>query len=245
MIQLAGAVEEAGWDGLFLWDHLLRPESNEILDTWVTLSSVATVTERIRIGPLVTPLARRRPMKLAREVLTVDLLSQGRITLGLGLGVDSGGELSRLGEVTDAKTRGAMLDQGADIVARLLEGELVVDVGDHYTVDGVMLEPRTVQQPRPPLWFAARADALKPVRRAARFEGLFPIEMDSDQFRRALDEIVAIRGSLDGFDVCVKAEIDGSSPAFAGREATWLLQSWPAVADLDQLFDVVTRGPAR
>lgn len=245
MIQLAGAVEEAGWDGLFLWDHLLRPESNEILDTWVTLSALATVTERIRIGPLVTPMARRRPLKLAREVLTLDLLSQGRITLGLGLGVDSGGELSRLGEATDPRTRGAMLDHGADILAQLLEGEMVVEVGDHYTVDGVVLEPRTVQRPRPPFWFAARADALKPVRRAARFEGLFPINMDTDQLRRALDEIVKIRGSLDGFDVCVKAEIDGSPPAFAGSEATWLLQSWPAVADLDHLFDVVMRGPSR
>jgi len=244
-MQLASAVEEAGWDGLFLWDHILRPESNEILDTWVTLAAVATATERIRLGPLVTPIVRRRPLKLAREVLTVDLLSLGRITLGLGLGVDTAGELSRLGEITDLKTRGAMLDQGADILADLLAGEMVVDVGGHYDVDGVLLEPRPVQRPRPPFWFAARGDAMKPVRRAARFEGLFPVDMNTDQFRRALDEIVAIRGSLDGFDVCVKAEIDGSPPPYAELGATWLLQSWPAVADLDKLFDMVMRGPAR
>jgi len=69
--------------------------------------------------------------------------------------------------------------------------------------------------------------------------------MDGDQFRRALDEIATIRGSLDGFDVCVKAEVDGSPPSYAELDATWLLQSWPAVPDLDNLFDAVMRGPAR
>ncbi len=243
LIQLATAVEECGWDGLYLWDHVLRPESNEIADTWVSLAVIAMATERVRLGPMVTPVARRRPIKLAREVLTVDLLSQGRLTLGMGLGVDSGGELSRFDEITDARTRGAMLDQGADILADLLAGETVVDVGGHFTVDGVSLEPRPAQQPRPPFWFAARAGSLKPVRRAARFDGMFPIDMDADQFRRALDEIVSIRGSLEGFDICVNAGPGGDPEPFAADHATWLLQSFPAVVDLDRLFDRVSHGP--
>ena len=168
LVDLARAVEESGWDGLFLWDHVLRQESNEILDPWVMFGAIATATERIRIGPMVTPIARRRLIKLAREVLTVDLLSQGRVTLGLGLGVDTNGELTRFAEVVDPRTRGEMLDEGIPVLADLLAGETVAHVGEHFTVDGVALEPRPAQSPRPPMWFAARADAPKPVRRAAR-----------------------------------------------------------------------------
>ena len=97
LMQLATAVEETGWDGLFFWDHVLRPESNEILDPWVTMAAVATCTEHIRIGPMVTPIARRRPIKLAREITTLDLLSQGRLTVGLGLGVEGRDAVVRTG----------------------------------------------------------------------------------------------------------------------------------------------------
>ena len=139
LLDLAVTVEESGWDGLFLWDHVLRPESNEILDTWVTLGALATETQRIRLGPMVTPVPRRRPIKLAREILTVDLLSRGRLTLGVGSGVDTGGELSRFDEIIDARTRGARLEEGLDVIARLLEGETLAHVGEHFKVDGVNL----------------------------------------------------------------------------------------------------------
>ncbi len=243
VIQLATAVEEAGWDGLFFWDHVLRPESNEILDPWVTMAAVATSTERIRMGPMVTPVARRRPIKLAREILTLDLLSQGRLTVGLGLGVDSGGELARFAEETRDRVRGEMLDDGARLLAALLEGETVVEVDGNYTVDGVSLEPRPFQRPRPPMWFAARVGK-KPLRRAARYEGMFPIDMGEDQFAAALEEVVAVRGSLDGFDICLKMDPGGDPPSYV-EHGTWLLQSFPAVVDLDRLFDVVMHGPPR
>ncbi len=243
LIELATAAEDCGWDGLFLWDHILRPESNEILDPWVVMGALAQATETLRLGPMVTPLPRRRPIKLAREILTVDLLSQGRITVGLGLGVDSGGEFTRFDEVTDPRTRGAMLDEGADLLAALFEGELVATHEGHFTVDGVVLEPRPVQAPRPPMWFAARGGAGKPVRRAARFDGLFPIDMDADQYNRALDEIVTIRGSLDGFDVAVKTTPGELPPDFVRDTATWAMHSWPAVADLNDLFNTVMAGP--
>jgi alkanesulfonate monooxygenase SsuD/methylene tetrahydromethanopterin reductase-like flavin-dependent oxidoreductase (luciferase family) len=245
LMDLARAVEESGWDGLFLWDHVLRPEADEIVDPWVSLAAMATVTKRIRMGTMVTPIVRRRPIKLAREVMTLDLLSQGRVTLGLGLGVDSGGELSRFDEIVEARARGAILDEGADIVAALLEGKTVVHHGEFLTCDGVRLEPRPVQQPRPPIWCAARAGAVKPVRRAARFEGLFPIEVSDEQFDRTLEIIAEERGDLDGFDVCVRAEVDGSPPSYADRGATWVVQSFPAIADLDTVFDVIVHGPRR
>ncbi len=244
VMQLAAAVEEAGWDGLFFWDHVLRSESNEILDPWVTMAAVATCTKRIRMGPMVTPIARRRPIKLAREIITLDLLSQGRLTVGLGLGVDSGGELSRFAEETRDRVRGEMLDDGARLLAALLDGETVVEVDGNYTIDGVSLEPRPHQRPRPPLWFAALAGAKKPVRRAARYDGLFPINMTPGQFDAALEEVVSVRGSLDGFDICLKMDPSGAPPPYLDR-ATWLLQAFPAVADLDKLFDLVMHGPGQ
>ena len=245
LMDLAREVEASGWDGLYLWDHVLRPEADEIVDPWVAMAAMATVTTRIRMGTMVTPLVRRRPIKLAREVVTLDLLSQGRVTLGLGLGVDSGGELSRFDEIVEARTRGDILDEGADVVAALLAGDTVVHHGEFVTVDGVVLLPRPVQQPRPPIWCAARAGALKPVRRAARFDGLFPIEVDDEQFDRMLATIADIRGDLDGFDVCVRAAADGTPPPYADRGATWVVQSFPAIVDLDHLYDRVVHGPPR
>lgn len=244
LIDLGHAAEEAGWDGVFLWDHVLRPEANEIIDTWVGLAALALATDRLRLGPMVTPITRRRPIKLAREVVSVDLLSQGRLTLGMGLGVDSGGELSRFDEIVDPRIRGERLDEGIRILAALLEGETLAHVGEHFRVDGVSLEPRPVQRPRPPIWLAARGQAMKPVRRAARYEGIFPIEVNAGSFGRMVDEIVSIRGDLDGFDICLRAEPDGSPPIDSDH-ATWLLRPFDAVVDLDHLFAVTMHGPPR
>lgn len=243
MVDLAATAEESGWDGLFLWDHVLRPESNEIIDAWVALGAMAAATERIQLGPMVTPIPRRRPIKLAREALTVDLMSDGRLILGVGSGTDSHGELSRFDEIVDARARGARLEEGLDIIARLLEGETLAHVGDHFRVDGVSLEPRPAQDPRPPIWCAARGTAKKPVRRAARYEGMFPIEVDADSFQRMLDLVAQERGSLDGFDVCLRTDYDGVAPDFADRGATWLLRSFPPVVETAKVFDAVMHGP--
>src|SRR5688572_30158394 len=98
--RLAGEAEEAGWHGLFVWDRLSWPPPvRRVADPWITLAAVATASERLRLGTMVTPLARRRPAKLARETVTLDRLSNGRLTLGVGLGSDAiGAELSRTGE---------------------------------------------------------------------------------------------------------------------------------------------------
>lgn len=245
LIDLAATAEESGWDGVFLWDHVLRPESNEIIDTWVALGAIAAATERIRIGPMVTPVPRRRPIKLAREILTVDLMSDGRLTVGVGSGTDSHGELSRFDEIVDARERGARLDEGLDVIARLLEGETLAHVGTHFRVDGVSLEPRPIQRPRPPIWCAARGTAMKPARRAARYDGVFAIEVDADSFSRMLDEVRAVRGDLDGFDVCLRTEHDGEPPAFAERGATWLLRAFPPVVEHEEVFTAVVHGPPR
>ena len=244
LVEIAVAAEEAGLDAVFLWDHVYRPTSDPraILDPWVILGALGLATSSIRLGPMVTPLTRRRPIKLAREALTVDHLSNGRLTLGLGLGVDSGGELTRFGEIVDARTRGDRLDEGIELLLGFFSGEPVQHEGESFVADDVTVLPRPVQQPRIPLWFAARgASGTRPLRRAARFDGLVPIELeDGDHLSRLLDVIVAERGSLDGFDTMVGAELDPAD--CARRGATWSYNSFSPHAEPAEVFDLISRG---
>lgn len=244
LVDITIAAEEAGLDGVFLWDHVYRREDDprQILDPWVLFGAQALATERVRLGPMVTPLTRRRPIKLAREALTVDHLSNGRLTLGLGLGVDTGGELTRFGEIVDARERGDRLDEGVDLLTAFWSGEAVTHEGTAYRAHEVIVLPRPVQLPRIPLWFAARgASGKRPLRRAARFDGLLPIELDDlDHLSRMLDVIIAERGSLDGFDTVVRVDLD---PADAERRgATWSLHGFGPHTSPAEILDVISRG---
>ncbi|MEO0492317.1 MAG: LLM class flavin-dependent oxidoreductase [Actinomycetota bacterium] len=243
LLDVARAAEEHGWDGLFLWDHTLRRETDEVLDPWVMLGALAAATDRLRLGPMITPIVRRRLIKLAREILTVDVLSGGRLTLGLGLGVDTSGELSKFGEIVDARTRGAILDEGVPVLADLLAGERVQHRGEQFVVDDVFIEPRSPQGDRPPFWLAARGDARKPIRRAARYDGVFPIEMDTERYGRLVDTIVEERGTLDGFDIAMSTAPGEPVAAYAADTATWAIHAWPAVPDPDAVVNTVVQGP--
>jgi alkanesulfonate monooxygenase SsuD/methylene tetrahydromethanopterin reductase-like flavin-dependent oxidoreductase (luciferase family) len=245
LIELAVAAEEHGWDGFYLWDHVLRPgsEPQEIADVWIALAAVAATTTRMRLGPMVTPLVRRRPQVLAKQAVTVDHLSAGRLTLGLGLGVDSSGELSRFAEVTDPVLRGELLDEGAALLADLLAGARIVHHGRHFTADDVQLLPASRQQPRLPMWFAARGTARRPVRRAADYEGLFAIEVDLDELREITAVIRATRGTLDGFDLAVLAQPPLDLPACASLGATWAMWSFRPGATAREVLARIATGP--
>ena len=159
--RLAARAEERGWDGFFVWDHIVyRAPVRAVADPWVTLAAVACATSRVRIGALVTPLSRRRVHKLARETVTLDVLSGGRLVFGAGLGSDRYGELGPFGEVTDPREQARLLDDGLDALVRYWAGEF---------------EPVPVQRPRPPVWVAGVWPNRRPVRRALRWDGLFPI----------------------------------------------------------------------
>ena len=123
LAELASAAEERGWDGFFVWDHILhRSPVRAIADPWVALAAIACATSTLRIGPMVTPLSRRRVQKLARETVTLDILSSGRLTLGVGLGSDRNGELEPFGEVTNPRERARLLDNGLDGPGQVLVG---------------------------------------------------------------------------------------------------------------------------
>jgi alkanesulfonate monooxygenase SsuD/methylene tetrahydromethanopterin reductase-like flavin-dependent oxidoreductase (luciferase family) len=163
--RLAAEAEEAGWHGLFVWDNVnWRAPVRDVADPWITLAAAAGVTERLRLGPMVTPLARRRPAKVARETATLDLLSGGRLTLGVGLGSDRfAGELSATGEQLDDRQRAQMLDEALQILTTAWSGRPVQHRGAYYTVDGIRFLPRPVQRPGVPVWVAGlRPDPAAP-----------------------------------------------------------------------------------
>jgi alkanesulfonate monooxygenase SsuD/methylene tetrahydromethanopterin reductase-like flavin-dependent oxidoreductase (luciferase family) len=244
LMHLAAAAEAAGWDGCFLWDHLLRPtpEPPAIADPWICAAAVATCTSRLRIGPMVTPLPSRRPQRLAKEIVTLDRLSRGRVTVGLGLGHDGYGELSRFGETVDAVTRGDQLDEGVDLLARLLTGAHVDHRGAHFTAADVRLLPEPVQRPRPPLWLAARAPTGRPVRRALRYDGIVVVDVDADDVGRIAEQVLAARGTLDRFDIAVSVAPGEDAGAHEARGATWALRAVAAGQGIREVEAVIDAG---
>jgi alkanesulfonate monooxygenase SsuD/methylene tetrahydromethanopterin reductase-like flavin-dependent oxidoreductase (luciferase family) len=247
LADLAAEAEAAGFEGVFLWDHVLRrrEEVVDVLDPWVCLAAIAVATRRVRVGPLVTPITRRRPIKLAREIVSLDLLSRGRLTMGFGLGVDSGGELGRFGEILDPRTRGDRLDEGLHIVEDLLVTGRSDFRGEHFMTEDVLFGPPCYQQPRPPFWFAVRGGALRPARRAAKYEGIIPIEMELDQMQRVLDAVAELRGSLDDFDIVV-SDTPGIGPHATDDEmfaagATSITRRVPVGATGDDVRAVIRR----
>src|SRR5205085_8415824 len=118
LAELAREAEAAGWDGFFVWDHLLRGDA-PVADPWISLAAIALSTERLRIGTMVTPLSRRRPWQVARQVATLDHLSGGRVTLGVGLGSSPPMEFAPFGEETGTRERAELLDESLNILTRL------------------------------------------------------------------------------------------------------------------------------
>src|SRR6266545_2999388 len=164
--RLSAEAEEAGWHGVFVWDHVRWREPVDVADAWITLAAIATSTRRIRLGPMVTPLARRRPVKVARETATLDRLSGGRLTLGVGLGSDRfASEYSITGEELDERRRGRMLDESLEILGAAWSGDAVHHRGEHYIVDAMRFLPRPVQRPGVPVWVAGYYGRPKPLRR--------------------------------------------------------------------------------
>jgi alkanesulfonate monooxygenase SsuD/methylene tetrahydromethanopterin reductase-like flavin-dependent oxidoreductase (luciferase family) len=242
LVDLAVAAEENEWDAVFVWDHLLRPveQATLIADPWIMLAAIAAATEHVRIGPMITPIARRRPLKLAREVATLDLLSDGRLILGLGLGVDSGGELTRTAEELDPRVRGSMLDEGVRLLDRMLRGEYVEHTGTHYMINGITVQPTGVQKPRVPFWLATRGDNLAPVRRAAKYEGLCPTTVTPDRFEQLVEIVHRERGSLDGYDFAVMTTPDHPIEAYEKRGATWAVHEMKPHHTVEEIMDVIT-----
>jgi len=245
--ELAALAETSGWDGVFLWDHLLYRDVTNILDPTVCLAAMATTTTRVALGTMVTPLARRRPAVVARQAVTLDLLSHGRLVLGFGLGEDGPkGELSSFGELTDRVERAGALTEGLEVLTALLSGEPVRHRGAHYLADDVTFLPTSPRTEGIPIWLASRWPNHAPLRRAARYDGVFTIGLDGPEDVGPLRDRVAEFGAdLEDFDVVCLAR-PGDDPApWADAGATWLLTLLgPYRLEADEVRAVVAAGPA-
>lgn len=246
---LAAEAEEAGWDGFFVWDHLRwREPIRDVADPWIALTAIAMATERLRLGPMVTALARRRPAKVARETATLDLLSNGRLTLGVGLGSDEfGSEFSKTGEQLDDRVRGQMLDESLEILAAAWSGDPVRHHGEHYTVDDITFLPRPVQRPGVRVWAAGFPGNLKPMRRAARLDGYVPVNLGHpDQLAEAVATLSGLRdGEMGSFDVAVGLALDVDPAPYARAGATWWLPEIDPGTPIDTVRGVIRDGPFR
>jgi alkanesulfonate monooxygenase SsuD/methylene tetrahydromethanopterin reductase-like flavin-dependent oxidoreductase (luciferase family) len=229
MAGVAAAAEERGWDGLYVWDHIIyREPVRAVADPWIVLSALAAATSRLRLGPLVTPLARRRVQKLARETATLDLLSGGRLTLGVGLGSDNSGELGPFGEELDPRRRAVLLDDGLDRLAAMWGGEFA---------------PAPVQQPRIPVWVAARWPNRRPVRRAVRWDGLFPIEMPGPEALAELAQETAEARGGEPFDLVAEIAAGEDPGPWAQAGATWVLTGFGRQPRLAEVREAIAAGP--
>lgn len=257
---VAAEAEQAGWDALFVWDHVVhRGHRRAFADPWMLLTAAALATSRIRLGTLVTPVARRRPQQLARQVATLDALSGGRVIFAAGLGGPIEDEYGSFGETTDPVELAERLDEGLDLLQRYWSGEPVNHDGRHYQVRNVTLLPATVQRPRPPVWIAGFWPNRPPMRRAARWDGAVPLFTSArhghvppvDQVRDLVAYVHQHRG--DRHDRPFEFVLGGVSPADTAKArdligplidagATWWderqLQSSD---DLDRLAPVLRR----
>jgi alkanesulfonate monooxygenase SsuD/methylene tetrahydromethanopterin reductase-like flavin-dependent oxidoreductase (luciferase family) len=243
LVELAVAAERAGWDGFFVWDHVNA--FPDMLDPWVVLGAVAARTNSLRLGTMVTPVPRRRPWKLAKEVTTLDHLSHGRAVLGVGLGVPPETEYGAFGEPMSAGIRAAMLDEALPLIDSFLRGDQVDHSGPHYQVKA-RLRPAAVQRPRPPIWVAATVGKPKPLARAARWDGVYPIGVSSLATAEDLADVVAEIGRQDGYDFVGALSGRATSAELADAGATWAIDSplWPGepMADLRRRVDAGPPG---
>ncbi|EWM18478.1 LLM class flavin-dependent oxidoreductase [Kutzneria sp. 744] len=265
--RVAVEAEQAGWDGLFVWDHLVHNKNLRrgvpFGDPWMLLTAAALATTRIRLGTLVTPVARRRPEQLARQVATLDSLSGGRVIFGAGLGGPIEDEFGSFGEPTDPVVLAARLDEGLDLLARYWSGHPVNHDGPHYQVRDVTLLPATVQQPRPPVWVGGFWPARRPFRRAACWDGVVPLFETArhgqippvDQVRDVVAYVHEHRPDADGpFDVVLGGATDPATAAdilapLAEAGATWWderqLQTGPDIDRLEPVLRRINAGPPK
>jgi alkanesulfonate monooxygenase SsuD/methylene tetrahydromethanopterin reductase-like flavin-dependent oxidoreductase (luciferase family) len=258
LIDLAVLAEEAGWDGFFVYDHVIPFPGRAVntVDPWTVLAVVAERTELV-LGPLITPVARRRPWELAHQVAAVDRLSGGRLVLGVGLGGAS--DFEAFGDTSSQVERGDRLDEGLSLLRRFWSGEPVHHAGT-WRIAGARLTPTPLG--RVPIWVAGRYGSRRPLRRAARFDGFFPINTKWDpadlltpaQLAEMLAVVRAERGDLDGFEIVAAGYSDSSSrravagliAPYADVGATWWMETLePQRGDLEELRKRIRMGPPR
>lgn len=260
IIEMAREGEAAGWDAMFYWDGIYIESVDAMYDPWVVLTAMALNTKRVRLGLIISPISRRRPWKLARETVSVDQLSNGRLIVPVGLGAPDDGGFGKVGEPTDRKVRAQLLDEGLDILTGLWSGKPFSYQGEHYHLQEMTFRPTPVQQPRIPIWVVGAWPRPKSMQRALRYDGLIPYKLTEPATPMTPDDIRAIRAYIAAnrtattpFDIVWEGETPGDKPAQARAivqpwvEAgiTWWTESRWTTDDLEAVRTRIRQGPPR
>jgi alkanesulfonate monooxygenase SsuD/methylene tetrahydromethanopterin reductase-like flavin-dependent oxidoreductase (luciferase family) len=259
LVESAHIAEEEGWDGIFLEDYMVYWGSQGVTyDPWLALTAIVLRTRRVRLGTTVTPLPSRLPWKLAREAITLDHLSHGRLILGFGLG---DAQDSHFGEVSDVRQRAEMLDEGLAVLAGLLSGQPFSYQGKHYQVNNVTFAPRPVQTPRIPIWLGGFWPHKAPALRAVHWDGFCPAKVPDEHGDSYIkpDDIRAIKSFIAEhrlgsapFDLVASGHSPGDDPAkarahvepFMQAGATWWCEFvLPEPGEAEQALKRIKQGP--
>jgi alkanesulfonate monooxygenase SsuD/methylene tetrahydromethanopterin reductase-like flavin-dependent oxidoreductase (luciferase family) len=259
--ELAAEAEQSGWDGVFYYDAIAIGEA-EMYDPWVVMAAMAMRTERVRLGAIVTPPSRRRPWKLAREAMTLDRLSNGRLVLSVGLGALDDAGFANVGEPTEARIRAEMLDESLAILDGLWSGNAFAFEGRHYQFGPMTFRPTPVQRPRIPIWVVGAWPHERSMRRAVRWDGIYVQAQDAEgkpasgpePLRGVLEYVHRERpAELAPLDVVVDGTTPADDPvsaaavagAHADAGATWWIESDWTNSSVDAMRRRIAAGPPR
>jgi alkanesulfonate monooxygenase SsuD/methylene tetrahydromethanopterin reductase-like flavin-dependent oxidoreductase (luciferase family) len=257
IVAMAREAEDAGWDGVFTWDGIYIEGMPLIFDPWVLLGAIASATSRVRIGAVLTPLARRRPWKVARETVTVDHLSHGRLIVPVGLGALDDGGFGRVGEPTDRKTRADLLDESLEILTGLWSAHPFRHAGKHYQLEEMAFTPPPVQAPRIPIWVVGAWPSERSMHRAVRYDGIMVAKVGGEatpEDMRAISTYAKERRPAgEPFDVIWEGETPGDDPAraaaivcpWAEAGVTWWMEARWSAPTLDEVRTRLRQGPPR
>ena len=262
ILEMAIEAEEAGWDGVFYWDGIYIESAGPMYDPWVVLGAMALQTKRVRLGAILTPPSRRRPWKLARETVTVDHLSHGRLIVPVGLGALDDGGFAKVGEAMDRKERAELLDESLEILTGLWSGKPFHFQGKHYHLDEMTFQPPPVQSPRIPIWVVGAWPSMKSMQRVLHYDGLLPTKlaasgndgtMTPDDIRAMKAYIEAHRTLTTPFDIVWEGETPGDDreraaqiiQPFIDAGITWWTESRWFAEDIDPIRTRIRQGPPR
>ena len=221
-VELARLAEASGWQGFFVWEGIWAT------DPWSTLGAAAMVTDRIRLGTMLTPVPRRRPWELAGQTMTVDRLSGGRVILSAGLGVSEVEPRFWIFEDDPGrKMRAELLDESLELMQRLWRAEPFEYEGQHYRAKRTdsMLPPATMQQPRIPTWVVGLWPRMKSMRRVAQYDGWIPNYAPPGNSPESADEQSRL-----------------FTPEIAAEAIAWITAERERLGLADRPFDVIQEG---
>lgn len=247
LVEMAVVAEEVGWDAVMVWDHLQWIPSMEldVHDPWALLSAMAVRTERVLLGTCVTPLSRRRPQVVAKQLVTLDHLSRGRALLGVGLGEPPDADFEAFGDEADPPIRAERLDEALELIDALVTGEAVDHDGTHFRVQA-RLQPPSVRRPRPPVLVAGIAPHRRPLARALKWDGFFPIGPEAPL---TPDEVASYLDGVDrptGWELFAPHHPDHPASGYEEVGVTCLVDgAWPGPGWVEEFRGRIEAGPRR